>query len=91
MSIHVLIAPRQYRMESRSIGERESRGSCGLEFAEETKLVRDLLVAVPQTAGGHALTWDGTDQRGGAVASGVYLFQIRTQRESRSVRATLLR
>ena len=34
------------------------------------------LVAGPQLAGRHSVTWDGTDQHGTRVASGIYLYRI---------------
>ncbi len=34
------------------------------------------LVDAPLTAGPHSVTWDGTDRRGAAVASGLYLARL---------------
>jgi hypothetical protein len=53
--------------------------------------VRDLLVNEPRAAGFHTLAWDGTDQRGGAAASGVYLLRIKASGQVATARATLVR
>jgi hypothetical protein len=42
-------------------------------------------------AGRHDVTWNGLDERGRPVASGVYFFQLRTERDVRTRRAVLLR
>ncbi|HKK71002.1 MAG TPA: FlgD immunoglobulin-like domain containing protein [Candidatus Krumholzibacteria bacterium] len=42
-------------------------------------------------AGEHGWTWDGTDHRGGAVASGTYLVHVRAAGQQRVVRVTLVR
>jgi flagellar hook assembly protein FlgD len=39
------------------------------------RLVKTVL-AEEVTAGIHSATWDGTDRRGSAVASGVYFYKI---------------
>jgi flagellar hook assembly protein FlgD len=33
-------------------------------------------------AGSHEVTWDGRDEQGRAVGSGVYWYEVRTGRES---------
>ena len=41
--------------------------------------------------GTHKALWDGRDETGRSVASGVYFFRLRTERGARCVRGTLLR
>jgi endonuclease I len=45
----------------------------------------------PRAAGAHVLTWDGRDQEGRTLASGVYFVRLSTSRGSRAARVTLLR
>jgi hypothetical protein len=40
---------------------------------------------------GTALNWDGTDDRGAAVASGVYFYEARMHNEVRIGKLTLVR
>ncbi len=54
------------------------------------KRVRQLLVAA-LPAGVHQVLWDGRDDAGRSVASGVYLAWLHVGREARSVRLVLLR
>lgn len=54
------------------------------------RLVRELLDA-PRPAGVHRLPWDGTDDRGAGVASGVYLLQLSTDAATQTVRITRVR
>ena len=35
-----------------------------------------LLAAGPQVAGGHVVTWDGADELGRPVASGIYFYRL---------------
>ncbi|MCK4271425.1 T9SS type A sorting domain-containing protein [bacterium] len=44
-----------------------------------------------KTAGGHLLLWDGTDDRGEAVASGIYFCQMRAGEYRRTQKMLLLR
>ncbi|MBK7671269.1 MAG: T9SS type A sorting domain-containing protein [bacterium] len=41
-------------------------------------------------AGEHAVTWDGRNERGSAIASGVYLVRLETAGGARSLRLTML-
>jgi hypothetical protein len=45
-------------------------------YAVNGRLVRGLDVGKPLTAGRHLLTWDGRDETGAAVASGVYFLRV---------------
>jgi flagellar hook assembly protein FlgD len=38
------------------------------------------LVDEPQETGYHSVTWDGTDERGQAVSSGVYFYRLTAER-----------
>ncbi len=49
------------------------------------------LLARPLAAGSHEVVWDGRDQAGGAVASGVYLARLRVGEESRCAKLLLTR
>jgi hypothetical protein len=51
------------------------------------RLVKSLLAEAPLEAGRHNVTWDGTDDRGRAVAAGVYLYRLQagTFSESKAV------
>ncbi len=49
------------------------------------------LVSQPLDAGSHSLTWDGRDEAGQTVASGVYLYQLKTNREALTRRLVLMR
>jgi len=52
-------------------------------------LVREL-VREPRDLGPHQVVWDGRDGQGGAVASGLYVYELRTDRE-RLVRKLVLK
>ena len=54
------------------------------------RLVRELCDAV-QVAGPHRVDWDGLDEAGNAVASGVYLIHVAGAGESGSTKVVLLR
>jgi hypothetical protein len=49
------------------------------------------LVAEDQTAGVRQVTWDGTDQAGRSVSSGVYLAQLRSGGHSTTRKMVLVR
>ena len=49
------------------------------------------LVSGAQPAGRHSVTWDGTDDRGGAVASGTYFYRLETPGFSQTRKVTLLK
>jgi hypothetical protein len=53
--------------------------------------VRRLLQGVRRAAGPGEATWNGTDDAGAQAASGVYFVQVRTEEESRVVKAVLVR
>ncbi len=55
------------------------------------RLVRTLADAELQTAGPKSLTWNGRDDGGRDVASGVYFFRANIGGESMERRAVLLR
>ncbi|MDZ7407109.1 MAG: T9SS type A sorting domain-containing protein, partial [candidate division KSB1 bacterium] len=42
-------------------------------------------------AGDHRVIWDGTDQNGATVGSGVYLYQIRVDNQKKGGKMILLR
>lgn len=52
------------------------------------KLVKTL-VDGPQDTGNHTVAWDGTDERGRTVSSGVYFYMLKT-RDQKQTRKTLL-
>ncbi|MBT4981043.1 MAG: hypothetical protein HOM86_27245, partial [Gemmatimonadetes bacterium] len=45
----------------------------------------------PLSAGTHRLIWDGTNQQGHPVASGVYLLHLTTPQTARTGKALLLK
>ena len=45
-------------------------------YSVQGRLVRSL-VGAPQAAGEYAVTWDGTDTNGAAVANGTYFAELR--------------
>lgn len=47
--------------------------------------VRSLLDAVERPSGAHEVRWDGTDERGARVGSGVYLIRLRMQADAAGV------
>jgi flagellar hook assembly protein FlgD len=54
------------------------------------RLVRTL-VDGPQTAGQKTATWDGKDNRGGSVTSGVYFYRLQAPDYSKTLKMVLLR
>jgi hypothetical protein len=59
-------------------------------FDSRGRLVRTLL-AGPRSAGPHRVVWDGRDDRGRPVSSGVYFTRMRTRDFEQTRRMTLLR
>lgn len=55
------------------------------------RLVRTLASGVPMTAGPHRLDWDGRDERGQAVPSGVYLVRASAGAQRGLTRVSLVR
>ncbi len=53
--------------------------------------VRQLMAPGRMEAGPQFLRWRGIDERGAAVASGVYIFQVRAGNQVRAVKATLVK
>ncbi len=51
--------------------------------------VRELLAQASLPPGRHRVAWDGTDDAGGELASGVYLYRLRVGPESRTRRLVL--
>jgi len=43
-----------------------------------------------QQAGSYSATWDGKDAQGRSVASGIYIFQLRTEENVQSIKALLI-
>jgi hypothetical protein len=54
------------------------------------RLVRRLVDAT-SSAGEHSVTWDGYDESGGRVASGVYSIQLQAGASTRTKRVVLLK
>jgi hypothetical protein len=55
------------------------------------RLVKSLLADAPLEAGRHNVTWDGTDDRGRAVAAGVYLYRLQAGAFSESKAVALVK
>ena len=53
--------------------------------------VRDLLAQASLPSGRHQVAWNGTDDAGGKVASGVYFYRLRAGAESRTRRLVLVK
>jgi len=49
------------------------------------------LVDEKQNAGEHKVAWDGSDDNGRPVASGIYLYSLRTKEFARSCKLALIR
>jgi flagellar hook assembly protein FlgD len=49
------------------------------------------LVEEKQVSGEHTINWDGRDNRGRAVASGMYILELRSGRLKQSRRMILLK
>lgn len=55
------------------------------------RAVRVLAEGTPYGPGRHAIAWDGADDAGRALASGVYVVRLRAGAETRTTRAALVR
>ncbi len=60
-------------------------------FDVRGRIVRTLLDGVTLERGWHVETWDGTDDRGGQVASGVYLYRLDAGKFCETRRALLMK
>jgi photosystem II stability/assembly factor-like uncharacterized protein len=68
-----------------------ARGDVRLQvFDVRGRLVRTLVDGA-RLAGAHEVTWDGRDDRGAGVASGVYLYQLQTDAEMLQRRMLLVK
>ena len=66
------------------------RGDCHLSIYDlRGRRVRALLIQADLPPGRHRVAWDGTDEAGGEVASGVYLYRLRAGDETRTRRLVL--
>ena len=69
-----------------------SRGPVELTiFDARGRMVRSLLSRSVGEPGAHQLRWDGVDDRGRMVSSGIYYPRLRVGNEERTVRVTRLR
>jgi hypothetical protein len=95
-------APARSRLYASSPNPFESTTSIRYDLAREDrvrlavydvrgKTVRTLIDVGAQPAGWHAVEWDGRDDKGNAVAPGVYFYRLETARYSATQRMTLLR
>ena len=68
------------------------RGDCHLSIYDlRGRRVRALLIQADLPSGRHRVAWDGTDEAGGAAASGVYLYRLRAGDETRTRRLVLVK
>ena len=68
------------------------RGDCHLSIYDlRGRRVRALLIQADLPPGRHRVAWDGTDEAGGAAASGVYLYRLRAGDETRTRRLVLVK
>ena len=64
--------------------------ACRLAILDlQGRRVRDLLAREELPPGRHRVAWDGTDDSGGELASGVYLYRLRAGGETRTRRLVL--
>lgn len=80
-----------------------ARGSCNLRFRNAEACEVEILVAdaggsvvrrwgrVPYGPGSHAVSWDGRDQGGSPLASGVYFCELRSQGAAQRQQVVLIR
>jgi len=68
-----------------------SAGDTGLRVYNVAGRLVSVLVDGPRDAGWHTVRWDGRDEAGASVASGVYFIRLQTPTGSASRRAILVR
>jgi Metallo-peptidase family M12B Reprolysin-like/FlgD Ig-like domain len=68
-----------------------SAGPASLRVYDLSGRLVATLVDATLTSGAHSATWDGTDLHGQAVASGVYLYELRAGASRETRRMTLLK
>jgi len=60
-------------------------------FSAEGRLLRTLISDETVHAGHHSVVWDGTDETGGQVGSGVYFYEVVHQEARTSAKMVLLK
>ena len=60
-------------------------------FSVRGELVRTLLDGVTCDAGAHPVVWEGDNNQGSKVASGVYFYEVRAAGEQRVGKLTLVK
>jgi hypothetical protein len=85
------VEPNPFSGETRVIFTRGFRGATRLSVLDVTGRTVRVLVNGEAPAGRSSSRWDGRDQSGARVASGVYFFRLETEEDIRTVKATLLR
>jgi flagellar hook assembly protein FlgD len=59
-------------------------------YGVDGRHIRSLADGV-MAAGPHALTWDGRDEKGRPLPSGIYFARLSTEHETRGIKMTLLK
>ena len=90
LRLEALPNPFNPRTVLRFILARPARAELAL-FDVAGRRVRTLLAGAPLPAGPHELVWDGADDAGRSVASGVYLGRLRAGGAAATTRLLLLR
>lgn len=85
------VLPNPFRGTTRITYAMPAAGPVTVELLDVSGRVARRLVDETQTAGEHALSWDGTDGAGRALPAGVYFARIRTGSAESSVRVIVLR
>jgi hypothetical protein len=60
-------------------------------YSSAGRLVRRLIAPRTMPQGHHSIEWDGRDDRGGDLASGIYLYSVRTDQGVQSGKMSLIR
>ena len=60
-------------------------------YSAAGRLVRRLIAPQTMALGHHSMAWDGRDDRGGDLASGIYLYSVRTEEGVQSGKMSLIR